>query len=160
MLMLQPVRTAPLALSAYEDLVERDQLRQIEALAEPLRGLRVVHVNATPDGGGVAEILRSLVPLSRSLGLDARWYVLPPDDGFFEVTKRMHNWLQGQSGRITAQQKHIYLEHLRRVSDQAKTFRADVWVVHDPQPLPLRTLVPLEGPAIWRCHIDCSTPNA
>src|SRR5215213_4160583 len=158
--MLPRVRTTAIPLSAYGQHIEPAQLEQLEALAAPLQGLQVVHINATPDGGGVAEILRSLVPVSRSLGLDACWHVLPPDEGFFEVTKRMHNWLQGQSGRITAQQKHTYLEYLRRVADQATTFRADVWVVHDPQPLPLRTLVPLEGPAIWRCHIDCSTPNA
>jgi trehalose synthase len=128
-------------------------------MAEPLRGLRVVHINATPDGGGVAEILRSLVPLSRSLGLDARWYVLPPDDGFFDVTKRMHNWLQGAAGRVTSRHKRTYLAHLRQIAEQTENLRADVWVIHDPQPLPLRSLVPLEGPAIWRCHIDCSTPN-
>jgi trehalose synthase len=157
--MLRRVRTAALPLSAYDAFLERAQLEELATLAEPLRGLRVVHVNATPDGGGVAEILRSLIPLSRSLGLDARWHVLPPDDRFFDVTKRMHNWLQGQRGRVTPQQKRVYLEYLRRVAEQAEQPRADVWVVHDPQPLPLRTLVPLEGAALWRCHIDCSTPN-
>ena len=157
--MLLRVRTAPLALSAYDGLVERAQLQQIERLAAPLRGRRVVHVNATPDGGGVAEILRSLVPLLQSLGLDARWYVLPPDDGFFDVTKRMHNWLQGADGRLQAGHKRTYLEHLRRIAEQTNKVKADVWVIHDPQPLPLRSLVPIEGPDIWRCHIDCSTPN-
>jgi trehalose synthase len=157
--MLQRVRTSPLALSAYNAYLHRALTAKIEALAEPLRGLRVVHINATPDGGGVAEILRSLVPLSRSVGVDARWYVLPPDDTFFEVTKRFHNWLQGHPGRVTTPHKRTYLEYLTRLAAQMGNLRADVWVVHDPQPLPLRTLVPLEGAAVWRCHIDCSTPN-
>jgi trehalose synthase len=157
--MLRRVRTATLPLSAFREHAEPAQLRRIETLARSLRGLRVIHVNATPDGGGVAEILRSLVPLSRSLGLDARWYVLPPDDAFFDVTKRMHNWLQGAPGRLLSRDKRTYLAHLLRVAEQTDTLRADVWVIHDPQPLPLRALVPLEGPAIWRCHIDCSTPN-
>jgi trehalose synthase len=157
--LLRRVRTTGLPLSAYQGQVEPAQLAQIAALAAPLRGLRVVHINATPDGGGVAEILRSLVPLSRSIGLDAHWYVLPPDDGFFDVTKRMHNWLQGAPGKLRSRHKQTYLAHLRQIAEQTDRLRADVWVVHDPQPLPLRALVPLEGPAIWRCHIDCSTPN-
>jgi trehalose synthase len=157
--MLRGVRTSALSLSAYSKHAEQAQLQRIEALAKTLHGLRVVHVNATPDGGGVAEILRSLVPLSRSLGLDARWYVLPPDDGFFDVTKRMHNWLQGAPGRVLPRQKRACLEHLRQIAEQTEQLSADVWVIHDPQPLPLRSLVPLQGAAIWRCHIDCSTPN-
>lgn len=157
--MLQRVGTKRLPLSAYAEHITRGLLRQIEALAEPLRGLRVIHINATPDGGGVAEILSSLVPLSRDVGLDARWYVLPPDDDFFDVTKRMHNWLQGHPGRLVSEHKRAYLGHLKRIAEQADALSADVWVVHDPQPLPLRSLVPLEGAAIWRCHIDCATPN-
>src|SRR5205085_10718930 len=99
-LMLQPVRTAPLSLTAYKDCADPAMLAQAKAVAAWLHGLRVVHINATPDGGGVAEILRSLVPLLRDLGLDAQWYVLPPDDDFFAVTKQLHNWLQGQPGEL------------------------------------------------------------
>jgi trehalose synthase len=71
----------------------------------------------------------------------------------------MHNWLQGAGGRLMAPQKRSYMAYLRRLAAEIEPLRADVWVVHDPQPLPLRSLVPLEGAAIWRCHIDCSTPN-
>jgi trehalose synthase len=133
----------------YADHADRSLIEQVEASAEALRGLRVVHINATPDGGGVAEILRSLVPLSRSLGLDAHWFVLPPDDGFFDVTKRMHNWLQGAAGRLQPRFKRTYLGYLRQLAELTDRIHADVWVIHDPQPLPLRSLVPLEGPAIW-----------
>jgi len=89
--------------------------------------------------------------------MDVRVLVLlPPDDDFFAVTKQLHNWLQGHPGEIEPQHQRTYLEH---VAAQMRNLDADVWVIHDPQPLPLRALVPLRGAAIWRCHIDCSTPN-
>jgi trehalose synthase len=157
--MLQPVETASLDLAAYAEHAVPSMLAQIRADAVPLRGMRVVHINATADGGGVAEILRSLVPLLCDLGLDACWYVLPPDDDFFAVTKQLHNWLQGQPGEIEPQHKRTYSTYLQRLAAQMGELDADVWVIHDPQPLPLRALVPLRGAAIWRCHIDCSTPN-
>jgi trehalose synthase len=157
---LQRVETAAVRLEAYRDHVQPALLTQIRALAAPLRGARVVHIKATPNGGGVAEILRSLVPLSRDLGLDAHWYVLPPDVGFFNVTKKLHNWLQGQPGEFTSEERRTYATYLQRVADNMGEMAADVWIIHDPQPLPLRSLAPLRGATIWRCHIDCSTPNA
>ena len=157
--MLQPVETASLYIAAYEEHADPAMLAQIRAMAVPLRDLRVIHINATADGGGVAEILRSLVPLLADLGLDACWYVLPPDDDFFAVTKQLHNWLQGHPGEIEPKHQHTYASYLERRAAQMGDLDADVWVIHDPQPLPLRALVPLRGAAIWRCHIDCSTPN-
>jgi trehalose synthase len=156
--MLYPVPMPDLSLAPYRRVVDPDQWERIQQLAAPLRGLRVVHINATPTGGGVAEILRTLIPLSRAVGLDAQWQVLPPDDQFFQVTKRMHNWLQGKSGQLSRRDREVYLAYSARVASEVDA-QADVWVVHDPQPLALRSLVPLKGPAIWRCHIDCSTPN-
>jgi trehalose synthase len=156
---LTAVRTRATSLDAYAPFIERRLSEKLDLLASPLRGLRVVHINATPAGGGVAEILGALVPLSRSVGLDARWYALPPDDRFFEVTKRMHNWLQGKGGRLARRDREVYTTYSERVAARIKDLRADVWVVHDPQPLALRSLAPLRGPAVWRCHIDCSAPN-
>jgi trehalose synthase len=88
-----------------------------------------------------------------------RWYTLPPDDAFFSVTKQVHNWLQGAPGEIGPAEEHTYSAYLQRLAAQMADLDGDVWVIHDPQPLALRTLVPLQGAAIWRCHIDCSTPN-
>ena len=156
--MLIPVQSATMRIEPYQRVVSPDLWERIWDLATPLRGLRVAHINATPVGGGVAEILQTLIPLSRAVGLDAQWYVLPPDDQFFQVTKRMHNWLQGKSGHLSRQDREAYLSYSSRVA-RRMDIQADVWVVHDPQPLALRSLAPLEGPAIWRCHIDCSTPN-
>jgi trehalose synthase len=157
---LQRVETLPVHLEAYCDHVQPALLNQIRALAAFLRGVRVVHINATPNGGGVAEILRSLVPLSRDVGLDADWYVLPSNEAFFHVTKKLHNWLQGQSGEFTLEDQRMYTAYLQRVAERMSEMAADIWIIHDPQPLPLRSLVPLKGATIWRCHIDCSTPNA
>jgi len=157
--MLHRVEVAPRPLTAYEPLLQTAQTREIRSLARWLRGCRVVHINATPQGGGVAEILHSLVPLLQSVGVDASWYVLPPDDAFFEVTKQFHNWLQGAPGRIAARHKRTYQAYLKQLAAQMVGIDADVWVVHDPQPLPLIALAPLAGRTIWRCHIDCSTPN-
>jgi len=157
--MLHRVEVAPRPLTAYEPLIQRALLREINSLARSLRGCRVVHINATPQGGGVAEILHSLVPLLQSVGVDASWYVLPPDDAFFEVTKQFHNWLQGSPGRVAPRHKRTYQTYLEQLATQMVGLDADVWVVHDPQPLPLIALAPLAGRTIWRCHIDCSAPN-
>jgi trehalose synthase len=157
--MLQCVEVAPRRLTAYERLIPEALYHEIADRAASLRGSRVVHINATPQGGGVAEILHSLVPLLQSVGVRASWYVLPPDDAFFEVTKRLHNWLQGAPGHVHAHHKRVYQEYLERLGTQMQDLDADVWIVHDPQPLPLVALAPLKGRTVWRCHIDCSSPN-
>src|SRR5438132_10457999 len=106
--MLHRVDVSPRPLTAYQPLISRALLREVQVLAASLRGCRVVHINATPQGGGVAEILHSLVPLLQSVGVDASWYVLPPDVAFFEVTKQLHNWLQCAPGRVAACHKRTY----------------------------------------------------
>ncbi len=156
---LQPVSTLPRQLSAYEGIASESMLAEIRRLASAFKGLKVVHINATPDGGGVAEILASLVPLSRDLGLHAQWFTLPPDGPFFAATKQIHNWLQGQPGDFTVAHRRTYRNYLESLARRMRGMEADIWVIHDPQPLPLRSMVPLKGRAIWRCHIDCSTPN-
>ena len=161
--MLTPVPVQVRTLASYRHVLDPRLVQQILDRAATLRGKRVVHINATPNGGGVAEILQTLIPLLRSVGVDAHWYVLPPEDDFFEVTKRVHNWMQGKAGHLSRRDRDVYLSYSERVAGEMRTqmpeLAADLWVIHDPQPLPLRSLVPLEGPAIWRCHIDCSAPN-
>src|SRR5881397_2541337 len=106
--MLIPVHARARTLDSYDEFIGRSQVEKIRGLAGPLHGLRAVHISATPAGGGVAEILQTLIPLSRGVGLDAHWYVLPPDEHFFEVTKRMHNWLQGKRGRFRQVDRDVY----------------------------------------------------
>jgi trehalose synthase len=142
------------ALSAGAEAVEL-----LRELARPLKGLRVVHINATPYGGGVAEILRSKIPLLRDLGLDADWKLISGNEAFFGVTKAIHNGLQGGTEGLSTTDEQQYLaqsERNARLLDE----RYDVVVVHDPQPL---ALLELHGHGesrwIWRCHIDTSEPN-
>jgi trehalose synthase len=105
-------------------------------------------------------MLEPLVPLLQSLGLDAEWYVLPPHDEFFDITKRLHNALQGHADGLSAADWSTYLHVLEQIAHGLQRLSADVWVIHDPQPLPLRALADLSGASLWRCHLDCSAPNA
>lgn len=153
------VPTQPTSLDAYRGIVHDELCNEIEQLAAPIRGLRVHHINATPNGGGVAEILRALVPLMTGVGLEARWYTLAPDNQFFGVTKRIHNMLQGESDGLTDTELRIYLAHNERTAREMAEVETDIWIVHDPQPLPVLSIAPELKPAIWRCHIDTSRPN-
>jgi trehalose synthase len=142
------------SLSDYAPVVGDDVIAELERLAKSLQGARVVHINATAYGGGVAEMLHTLVPLMRSVGLDAEWKVISGADDFFTVTKCMHNALQGMDLELTPAMKAAYL-HANVDNAVNITEDYDFVVVHDPQPAPLRMLSPTEpGRWIWRCHID------
>ncbi len=120
-----------------------------------------MHVNSTADGGGVAEILRSLVPLMVDVGLDARWLVIPGSEAFFQTTKRLHDLLQGAPGELSPVEVSAYVSHIRKVAReiQHQGIRADIWVMHDPQSLPLAAFLPQDQASIWVCHIDTTAPN-
>ena len=146
-------------LEDYAQLVGEEEIERIEEKAERLEGVRVAHVNSTAFGGGVAEILRSMVPLMRGAGLDAHWYVIEGSREFFEITKKMHNALQGDRGlELTEDMVELYLEVNR---ENASELELDhhVVVVHDPQPAPLVEFCERAGRWVWRCHIDLSSPN-
>ena len=93
--MLERVPLLEKELADYEEIAGRRAIERIRALAEPFRGARVLHINATAYGGGVAELLATHVPLLRSLGIEAEWQVIHGSDEFFAVTKAVHNALQG-----------------------------------------------------------------
>lgn len=151
---MRRIQTAARTLADYAPLVGHDAISEIETLARPLRGARVVHVSATAEGGGVAELLYTLVPLMRSVGLDAEWHVLAGSEAFFEVTKALHNGLQGMPLDLTADMRARYLEWTS-MNAAALEGNYDVVVVHDPQPAPLRAERPHDtGKWVWRCHID------
>ena len=134
-------------------------LRRLRAAAGPLRGLRVLHVSATGYGGGVAELLRSKIPLLRHLGVRADWKLLRASDEFYAVTKKLHNGLQGAPVELSPDEVARYLDESARNAAllAADSRDYDVIVVHDPQPL---ALVEYHGRQhcrwIWRCHIDSS----
>ena len=142
----------------YVRVIGRDEVNSILELAERVKGAQVLHVNATAYGGGVAEILKNLVPLARSVGLDARWQVLKAGPEFFAVTKKIHNALQGDMMvKLSEEMVDLYL----KVNDEnaaSMDLGADVVLIHDPQPLPLIEHR-RDGKWVWRCHIDMSEPN-
>src|SRR5918997_3575978 len=109
--MLESVDVGQRHISDYEVIVGPEAVERRKALAEPLRGARVLHLNATPYGGGVAEILRSEVPLLRDLGLAADWKIITGDKHFFAVTKTMHNALQGARRPPTEHERETYLTY-------------------------------------------------
>jgi trehalose synthase len=159
--MMKSVKLTPRSIREYEGLVGDETLTEIEELAAPLRGARVLHVNATARGGGVAELLPVLVALKRGLGLEAEWHVLAAGKSFFELTKKLHHGLQGMDVELTPALRGVYFSTLK---SNLKTVRQD-WdfvVAHDPQPAGLVGLLDgrRSGHWIWRCHIDTSTPAA
>lgn len=148
----------PKTLEDYRPIVGDDEIETIRALAEPLRGSRVLHLNATAFGGGVAELLGALVPLKQDLGIQADWQVMRGSDDFFAVTKALHNALQGAYIDMNAEMRETFLQYCQ--------INADLWdedydfvFIHDPQPVAIRAMLPAHaqsrsGHWVWRCHID------
>jgi trehalose synthase len=157
--MLETADVGTQDLNLYERSAGAEAVAQLQELAAPLEGARVLHVNATPYGGGVAEILRSEIPLLRDLGILADWKLITGDQTFFSVTEAIHNGLQGAPRELTPAEQETYLTHAAR-NAQLLEEEYDLVVVHDPQPLALLRLHG-KGAArwVWRCHIDTSEPN-
>ncbi|MCK5646714.1 MAG: glycosyltransferase [Anaerolineales bacterium] len=158
--MLEQVALGAKKLADYEPIVGSDVTQEILQIAEQVKDARVVHINATAFGGGVAEILVALVPLMRDVGLHAEWQVIEGTDEFFNVTKASHNGLQGMALDFSAEMKEIWKNYNKK---NAQLFEGeyDFIVVHDPQPAGLLHFHGREGGKhwIWRCHIDTSHPN-
>ncbi len=156
---MQNVVLSQKSLADYAPVAGESVIADIERLARPLQGARVLHISSTAFGGGVAEMLHTLIPLMRSAGLDADWAIINGNDEFFTVTKSMHNALQGMDLELTNAMRAAYL-HAN--VDNAVYFEGDYdfIIVHDPQPAPLRTLRRADGGKwIWRCHIDLTAAN-
>jgi len=157
--MLQPVAVGTKTLADYTHIVGRDLIEEIRTLAEPLKGKRVVQLSATAFGGGVSEILYTLIPLMKDVGLDCEWQVIYGREEFFHATKLMHNALQGAPDDLSPEQWATW-ESYNEMNARELSDGWDVCLVHDPQPAALRTLVPEKAQGwVWRCHIDLSTPN-
>lgn len=147
-------------LESYEQVVGHAEIERLRRLGERLRGKRVVHVNSTRTGGGVAEILRWMTPLMQELGLAVRWEVIAGTPEFYQVTKAFHNGLQGLPVNLKKSDFERHHE-LNRENAQRLNLEADVVFVHDPQPIYLPHFTPPGQVAcwIWRCHIDASRPD-
>jgi trehalose synthase len=156
---LQEVALGQRALADYTHIAGRGLIEEIRERASALEGKRVLHVSATAFGGGVSEILYTLVPLMSDIGLDAHWQVILGREEFFNVTKLMHNSLQGDEQAISDQQWEVF-EAYNKMNAEGLDSDWDVIIVHDPQPAGLReNALERAGKWIWRCHIDLSTPN-
>jgi trehalose synthase len=148
-------------LSSYQGLVNETVISQLRQLGSRLAGKRVVHVNSTREGGGVAEILDWMILLMGDVGLDAHWEVISGNNDFFSVTKKIHNGLQGFPVNISKQEWQIYRDVNEENAVRLRPLlqEADLVVIHDPQPAGLLDLCPdRRGKWIWRAHIDVSRP--
>jgi len=157
--LLQPVAVGHKNLSDYTHIVGWPLVDEIRKLAEPLQGKRILHLSATAFGGGVSEILYTLVPLMRDVGLEVEWQVIYGREEFFNATKLMHNALQGSPQDLSEEDWATWRQY-NEMNARELTEGWDVCVVHDPQPAAVHSLVPEKAHSwVWRCHIDLSTPN-
>jgi trehalose synthase len=157
--LLQEVALGHKSLSDYTHIVGKELTEQVRQLAEPLKGKRILHVSATAFGGGVSEILYTLVPLMRDVGLDAHWHVIFGKEEFYNATKLLHNSLQGAEETLSDEQWEIF-DEINQINAEGLQGEWDVVIVHDPQPIGLLRGAKAKGKHwVWRCHIDLSTPN-
>ncbi len=148
----------PQGIERYAPLVGEERVVEIVRAARPLLGLRVLHISSTFHGGGVAGMLRTLIPLMCDVGLDADWSLLYGTPELFGITKSLHNALQGEAIQLSEEDFELYLNINAFFARHTPLFH-DVVVVHDPQPLPMIRYVKKGKPWVWRCHIDLSGPD-
>ncbi|MBQ10326.1 MAG: glycosyl transferase family 1 [Planctomyces sp.] len=162
--MLTTTNNGEVDFGQYRPLISSQLSGQLTDVASNFKGLRIVHLNSTAKGGGVAEILQSMTPLMNSLGITTEWIVINPPAEFFQVTKRIHNLLQGAPGTLSAEELKTYFGSIETVADEIRSagLKADVWFMHDPQLLPLAGMLRSDhtGEWNWVCHIDLTSPNS
>ena len=151
--------TSPV-LDRYKGFVDESQIDHIYTIARSLAGLRVLHLNTTAQGGGVAEILHELLPLMEELGIPHAWKVISLDDASGYFTARLVDMLQGyDTGAFPEQEKQVFLEKLRRSVHYEPEYEADLYFIHDFQLVPMAQFFSWMRPAIWFCHVDTAQPN-
>ena len=159
--MLATVPVPPKRLEDYLDAAGEEAVERLREAARPLAGARLLMVNSTAFGGGVAELLFTHVALLQDLGIDTTWAVLEGSDDYYAVTKAVHNALQGAQVDWTTRMESIYRERIRANAAEL-TEHFDFVFIHDPQPAGVITILEEEGRRkgrwVWRCHIDLSTP--
>jgi trehalose synthase len=166
---LREVAVQAIDAARLEPLIGRERMTHYLTVAAAARqllaGRSVVSVNSTATGGGVAEMLQSLLAYARGAGVDARWLVMEGDPAFFAITKRIHNWIYGTSGDGgslgEAERRHYEAVAQRNARELSALLRpGDVVLLHDPQPAGLAPALRRAGVAVvWRCHIGCDAAN-
>ncbi|MBD3212107.1 MAG: glycosyltransferase [Candidatus Lokiarchaeota archaeon] len=147
-------------LEKYENLIGRKSVKKLRMKALKYQHMRILHVNSTKFGGGVAEILQNMIPMMHELELDAIWKTFSAPENFFEITKKMHNALQGNMEvSFSHDEISLYKNQAKSTFNQINP-SGDYVIIHDPQPCPVIDEVDeKEGKWLWRCHIDTSNPN-
>ena len=146
------------AIDEYRGIVGDKVISDIVKMAKNLYGLRVLHINSTYYGGGVAEMLYSLIPLMNDVGVSVDWRILRGTPEFFTITKKFHNAIQGDPINLSDIKKTPYIQNNQDFASYCQ-IDADCVIIHDPQPLPLIRFYKRKQPWIWRCHVDLSRPN-
>lgn len=148
-------------ITQYSGISPKGDLILLHKLGERFNNRSFLHINSTRAGGGVAEILHRMIPILKDLGIDARWEVIEGDERFFDITKKIHNSLQGNFENITDDMWQYHYEVNRRNAERLN-LDADAVLIHDPQPAPLiefrKSGSSMNSLWIWRCHIDMSHP--
>ncbi|MFC1913757.1 glycosyltransferase [Chloroflexota bacterium] len=150
----QPFSAHPL--EAYSSIVGEQKIERLLDVSQPFKHLKLLELNSTPQGGGVAEMLYSSVPFLNMLGIDVEWKIINGHASYFECTKKLHNLLQGMKGTFTSEMKDIYRNQIGEcVTNNIIDYAPSVVNVNDPQPMLLCQLLKKRGESwLWRCHID------
>jgi trehalose synthase len=146
-------------LNDYVPIVGETEISELRLIAEKLKGSRILNINSTAVGGGVAEILNRMIPLLKDMGIDVGWEVIKGGEQFFAVTKKFHNALHGKQESFTDEEYRIYLDTVAGNVPQL-SLDSDIVFVHDPQPAALiNERTKHKNRWVWRCHIDLSQKN-
>lgn len=166
---LREVEVQALDAARLEPLIGPDRLaryeRTAEAVGAALAGRSVLNVNSTAVGGGVAEMLQTLLAYVRGAGIDARWLVIAGDPAFFAITKRIHNGLYGSpgdGGPLGDEERRHYEDVLAANAAEIRALirPGDVAILHDPQTAGLGAALAGAGArVVWRCHVGRDEPN-
>ncbi|MFC1538349.1 glycosyltransferase [Candidatus Latescibacterota bacterium] len=146
-------------LEDYRDIIGDEKFYSIYSKMRKLYGKTIININSTYIGGGVAEILSSLVPLQNDVGLESGWRTIHGNPDYYGITKKFHNALQGEKINFSDMKKNLYVQTNEIFSKYTHIKTHDFMVIHDPQPLPLIQFYNKRQPWIWRCHIDISAPD-
>lgn len=154
------IENSDFILESYSQLLGEKKIKELQKKAKPFEYNNVLHVNATKFGGGVAEILNNMIPLMKELGINADWKIFSAPDSFFEISKKMHNALQGNMDiHFSDDEISAYISQAKSSYDQILP-KGDFIIIHDPQPCPIiKFQEDRSGKWIWRCHIDTMNPN-
>ncbi len=131
--MLQPIAAGHKSLADYTHVAGKPLIAEIRELAAELQGLKVLHLSATAFGGGVSEILYTLVPLMNDVGIEAEWQVMLGREEFYNATKLLHNALQGNPHSLSDEDWQVF-DRYNEMNARELTEGWDVVIIHDPQP--------------------------